>query len=217
MKKYKITGVITTIITLLPILIGLILWNKLPDQLPTHWGMNGAVDGWSSKVQAVFVMPCILAAAQIFVMVMMAIDPKKKHIHRKPMLASLWIIPVMSVVLNAATYMIALGRKINITVIIMILVGVLFIVFGNYMPKLQQNYTVGVRVPWALNNEENWIRTHRFGGKVFMVEGIVTIIIGLLTNLIGETAVFIVLMAVVFVGAGMTAGYSYWLFKMKHL
>lgn len=217
MKKYKITGVITTAITLLPILIGLILWNRLPEQLPSHWGLSGEVDGWSSKVQAVFVMPCILAAAQIFVMVMIAIDPKKKHIHRKLMLASLWIIPMLSVVLNAATYMIALGRKINITVIIMILLGVLFIVFGNYMPKLQQNYTVGFRVPWTLNNEENWICTHRFGGKVFMAEGILLIIIGLLTNWIGETAAFIVLMVVVLGGAGITTGYSYWLFKVKHL
>ena len=217
MKNYKKMGLLTIVVTLLPILLGLLLWRKLPDQVPMHWGINGEVDGWESKARAVFFMPCFCAAMQLFLLVMTSIDPRKKAIHRKPMMVVIWLIPVLSLVMNVAIYLIALGFKVNMVEIILVLLGAFFVLLGNYMPKLKKNYTVGIKVPWALNSEENWIRTHRFGGKVYVVTGIVCIISGLLVNLIGENVAFVIIMVLIFGGSFLTMGYSYWLYKYKHI
>ena len=217
MKNYKKMGLLTIVVTLLPILLGLLLWSKLPDLVPMHWGINGEVDGWESKTRAVFLMPCFCAAMQLFLLVMTSIDPRRKAIHSKPMMVVIWLIPVLSLVINVAVYLIALGFKVNMVEIILILLGVFFVLIGNYMPKLKKNYTVGIKVPWALNSEENWIRTHRFGGKVYVITGIVCIITGLLVNLIGENVAFVVIMVVIFGGSFLTMGYSYWLYKYKHI
>ena len=106
-KKYKITIIITTLITLLPILFGLIVWNRLPEQIATHWGADGQADGYSGKTFAVFGMPCILAVLQLFVSFITLNDPKRRNIHKKPLTLVLWVIPVMSLIVNVITY----GRK----------------------------------------------------------------------------------------------------------
>ena len=85
MKSYKKTVIITTLITLCPILIGLILWNRLRDTMATHWGADGQPDGWSDKIYAVFAMPCIMAAINLAASVLILNDPKRKNIHRKPL------------------------------------------------------------------------------------------------------------------------------------
>ena len=87
-----------------------------------------------------------------------------------------WLVPVISLLANCSTYLIALGVDFSIEIFISALIGVFFIVLGNYMPKLQQNYTIGIKLPWTLNSEENWNRTHRLGGKLYIVMGIAMIL-----------------------------------------
>lgn len=212
-KKYKITIIITTLITLLPILFGLIVWNRLPEQIVTHWGADGQADGYSGKAFAVFGIPCILAVLQLFVSFITLNDPKWRNIHKKPLALALWIIPVMSVIVNGITYAAALGMEIEVGIIVSILVGVLLIALGNYMPKLQQNYTIGIRVPWTLNSTENWNRTHRLGGKTFILGGFLLIITGFLGNAMGDYGTLAALIVIVLICAGVPAVYSFWLFK----
>ena len=212
-KKYRTTIIITTLITLLPILFGLIVWNRLPEQIATHWGANGQADGYSGKVFAVFGMPCILAVLQLFVSFITLNDPKRRNIHKKPLTLTFWIIPVMSVIVNGITYAAALGMEIEVGIIISILVGILLIALGNYMPKLQQNYTIGIRVPWTLNSTENWNRTHRLGGKTFILGGFLLIITGFLGSVMGDYGTLAALIVIVLICAGVPAVYSFWLFK----
>ena len=108
MKKYKTTIIITTLITLLPIVIGLFLWNKLPDTLATQWGSDGTANGWSSKTFSVFGMPLILTAIHVLCLFVTLNDPKKKNIHKKPMALIFWLVPVISLLANCSTYLIAL-------------------------------------------------------------------------------------------------------------
>lgn len=212
-KKYRTTIIITTLITLLPILFGLIVWNRLPEQIATHWGANGQADGYSGKAFAVFGMPCILAVLQLFVSFITLNDPKRRNIHKKPLTLTFWIIPVMSVIVNGITYAAALGMEIEVGIIISILVGILLIALGNYMPKLQQNYTIGIRVPWTLNSTENWNRTHRLGGKTFILGGFLLIIAGFLGSVMGDYGTLAALIVIVLICAGVPAVYSFWLFK----
>ena len=176
-KNWKLL-LITSIAILLPMLAGLVLWNHLPEQMPTHWNAAGEVDGWSSKPFAVFALPLILLAAQWLCTLGTGADPKKKNHPEKILHLVLWIIPVLSTVLHVITYAAALGKEVRIEVIMPILVGFVLAIVGNYLPKCKQNYTIGIKIPWTLNSEENWNRTHRFAGRIWVVGGLAIILTG---------------------------------------
>lgn len=213
MKKYRRMIISTTFLTGLPILIGLILWSKLPDPIATHWGANGQANGWSSKVYTVFWGPCILMIIHLFAVFLTLNDPKKTNIHKKPMTLIFWIVPVISILMNGITYLIALGIKVNISAAVSILMGVLFILLGNYMPKLRQNYTIGIKLPWTLCSEENWYRTHRLGGKLFIIGGILVALDGVAGIWLGDTIIFTIMIGILFICIVISVGYSFWLFK----
>lgn len=92
----------------------------------------------------------------------------------------------------------------------------MFIGLGNYMPKLKQNYTIGIKVPWTLNSEENWNMTHRMAGKVYVVAGVISIIIALLNNVLSDEVTIIIFMAVFLVTGIGSVAYSFWLYKVKY-
>ena len=178
-KNWKIL-VVTSLIILLPILAGVILWDQLPAQVPSHWNVAGEIDGWSSKAFAVFGMPAILLAFQWLCVLGTLADPKKKNHTEKILHLVFWIIPVLSVLLSAITYMVALGKEVRMEVIMPIFIGLVLAVVGNYLPKCKQNYTIGIKIPWTLNSEENWNRTHRFAGRLWVVCGLVIMLTGFL-------------------------------------
>lgn len=213
MKKYRRTIILTTFLTGLPILIGLILWSKLPDSIATHWGANGQANGWSSKVYTVFWGPCILMIIHLFAVFLTLNDPKKTNIHKKPMILIFWIVPVISILMNGIIYLTALGIKVNISAAVSILMGVLFILLGNYLPKLRQNYTIGIKLPWTLCSEENWYRTHRLGGKLFIIGGILVALDGVAGIWLGDTIIFTIMIGILLICIVISMGYSFWLFK----
>ena len=174
-KNWKVLT-LTTIVMLLPVLAGLILWNQLPEKMPTHWNAAGEVDGWSSKAFAVFGLPLIMVAAQWLCMLGTAADPKRKNHPEKVLHLVLWSIPVLSVVLHAVTYATALGHAVPMEVVMPILIGLIFTIIGNYMPKCKQNYTIGIKIPWTLNSEENWNKTHRLAGWLMVICGFAFIV-----------------------------------------
>ncbi len=171
-KKNLKTLIITSIVILLPILAGVILWDKLPEQIPTHWNANGEVDGWSGKAFAVFGLPCIMLAFQWLCVLGTSTDPKKANHPEKILHLVLWIIPVISVVLFALTYVAAFGKEVRMELVMPLLIGFVLTVVGNYLPKCKQSYTIGIKIPWTLNSEENWNKTHRFAGRLWVVCGL---------------------------------------------
>ena len=162
----------TTLVILIPILAGILLWDRLPARMPTHWNATGEVDGWSSKPFAVFGLPGILLALHWLCVLGTAADPKKRNHSEKLLHLVHWITPALSVVLGAVTYLTALGQPVRIEVLLPLLTGLLFTIIGNYMPKCKQNYTIGIKIPWTLNSEENWTRTHRFAGRLWVACGL---------------------------------------------
>ena len=175
-KKYKKTLIITSIITISPMLVGLLLWNRLPDMIATHFGSDNTVDGWSSKPFAVFGLPLMLLAIHLLCVFVTSADPKRKNISDKFFKWILWIVPILSVAACLACYAVSLGVNVDMGMIINILVGIVFIIVGNYMHKVKQNYTVGIKLPWTLDSEENWNRTHRMASWLWMIAGIIFIV-----------------------------------------
>ena len=170
-KKYWKTLLITSITILLPIAAGLILWDRLPEQVPMHWGPSGEVDGYGSRGMFVFILPVVMLAFHWLCMIATSADPKKKNHSDKTMTLVLWIIPVIEIMLSIITYMTVLGYGVRVEIIVPAFMGLLLVVIGNYLPKCKQTYTVGIKIPWTLNSEENWNKTHRLGGWVWTICG----------------------------------------------
>ena len=178
LKANRKTLIIASIVTILPVLIGIICWNRLPDVMATHFGMNNEANGFSSKAFAVFGIPAILLAVLWLGAFVTSNDPKRQNISPKMFSLVVWIAPVTSLVVAAILYPVNLGYELDITFFSELLFGVMFIIIGTYLPKARQNYTIGIRVPWTLANEENWNRTHRLAGTLWIICGILMIIIG---------------------------------------
>ena len=113
-----------------------------------------------------------------------ASDPKHSHISDRVFRLVLWIVPIVALYMTVMVYGKALQYEVDITRASFILMAVIFIIVGNYLPKSRQNYTVGIKTRWALDDPENWDRTHRFGGYVFMVGGFLILILAILPTLL---------------------------------
>lgn len=173
MKKIeKRTVLLTSIITLIPIVIGLLLWDKLPDVIPIHFGMDGTPNGWSSKTFTVFGLPVLMLFFHLLCVGITSVDPKYDNMNQKLFAIVVWICPVTSLLVVIASYGSALGWEMNISKYVMFGCGVLFMIIGNYLPKCKQNYTMGIKLPWTLDDEENWNCTHRFAGFLWVVGGV---------------------------------------------
>ncbi|MBD5520415.1 MAG: DUF1648 domain-containing protein [Lachnospiraceae bacterium] len=171
-KRNKWQLIISSVIILLPIVAGLFIWNYMPEQIATHWGINGEANGWSRRSFTVFVIPLIMLAIHWSCIIFTARDPKNKDQSSKVFNMVLWILPITSLIVSGFNYAIALENDINIGMIERVLLGLMFVILGNYMPKCRQNSTIGVKVTWALRNEKNWNKTHRFTGKLWVFGGL---------------------------------------------
>ena len=189
-RKYKKTLIISSLLILLPTVIGLLLRNQLPEMIPTHWGLDGQADGWSSVYTAIFLLPLILLA---FHWLCVWITAKtNQHQNEKLQVMVLWIIPVLSNLCCGLMYAIALDSHISVTNIMTAAMGLMFVVIGNYMPKCRMNATIGIKIYWAYTSEENWNATHRFAGKVWFIGGLLILFTLLLPT---EYAIVVFLIA----------------------
>lgn len=192
-KKNLKLLILTSIIILLPIIAGIILWDKLPAEIPVHFNAQGIADDWAGKGFAVFGLPVFIVAVHWLCTFITSLDPKRKNITKKSLGLVLWICPALSVFVNGIIYAYALGSEINIITSFMLFLGFLFIIMGNYMPKCKQNYSIGIKIPWALNDENNWNYTHRLAGKAWVIGGLITIATSFL-NLVWLFFVILIIM-----------------------
>lgn len=208
MKINKKLLIITSVILLLPMIAGLILWNRLPDTIATHFGPDNAANGWSSKAFTVLAIPGIMLVLHWFCLFFTAADPKSDKIGKKAISIVYWILPLVSLVVMSFTYANALGISVNVGFWCCLMVGVLLIILGNYMPKARQNYTFGIKTPWALEDEENWNKSNRLAAWLAIIAGLIFIINAFILSI----PLFIVTILVF----GFTPTlYSYFLYRKK--
>ena len=210
-NKNKWMLLITSVVILLPIVAGVLLWDKLPEQVPFHWDINGEVDRWASRWVAVFLMPLIMLGVQWLCFFLSQLDPKQKSNPSKMLGLVLWIVPVTNTLLNVMVYLAAFGRDLNIAVVLPLFFGALFVVIGNYLPKCRQSYTMGIKLPWTLEDEEIWNATHRMAGKLWVCGGLLTMPCALLPAI----AAFSTMMGILLVMVVVPTVYSYRLYEKK--
>ena len=174
-KKYWL---ITSAVTLLPIILGLLLWDRLPDKLPTHFGIDGAADGWGSKGFAVFGIPAMWLIFHLITWGVTRLDQQNRGHNEKVLNLVGLTFPTMSIAFSVLLYTRALEIELDMSAILFPLLGLLFIAMGNWLPKVKQNSTLGIKIKWTLYNEENWNKTHRFAGFVWVIGGVLFCLMG---------------------------------------
>lgn len=174
-KPHKKKLILSSVLILLPILFGLLFWNDLPAAMTTHWGADGAADGFTGKAFAIFCLPLIQLAGHWFCLWFTLRDPKNGNQSAKALGMVFWIMPCVSLFTNGIIYVTALRGPFTFFNFMPAMLGLMFVLIGNYLPKCRQNRTLGIKVPWTFHTEENWNRTHRFGGRVWVFGGLAMI------------------------------------------
>lgn len=168
------TLVMSFLLILAPILVGILLWDKLPAQIATHFTLHDSrPNGWSSKIMTIYGIPLMMTALQLFVVIFVKLDKSRKNIDPKILKVVYWLVPLVGFVVMLAIYGYSMGYQMNSSISASILLGVVFVVLGNYLPKVKQNNVMGIRVSWTLNSRENWRKTNRLAGFVFVICGII--------------------------------------------
>lgn len=206
-NKYEILLIIGMLISILGTVI---IYTKLPNQVPTHWNIKGDIDNYSSKRFVYFtgLLPCILYGLMKFIP---KIDPRKDSYkkHQNAYNITIFAIIIFLILVHWMTIGYSLGYQLDMVKYIKISLGILFIVMGNYMPQIRFNYFFGIRTPWTLSSETVWRKTHKIGGYLYFLIGIIFILSSFINNSI---AFYIVISSIILLSLGLTL-YSYLLYR----
>lgn len=176
MKKINKEFLMTALVIALPMVIGVIFWNQLPEKIPTHFGIDGQADGYSSKLFTLFAFPALFLLFQIICLASFEKESVKVNIPAKMRRFYTWLIPVLSLIIQGSIYANALGFIKSGPTLVTTFLAIVFIVIGNYLPKMQRNATVGIRIPWTLSDDKNWYKTHRMAGKLWVIGGLIILL-----------------------------------------
>ncbi|MGN0991768.1 MAG: SdpI family protein [Candidatus Ventricola sp.] len=180
-REHKMLLVLTSAVILLQMLVGVLLWDRLPDPMATHFNFHNEPDGWTSKPFAVFGMPLLLLGLHIMCLLLSCMSNiQMQNVSSRVKSLMLLIIPAASLLVTVLCYGYALGAPFAIDRIVWVFVGVIFALVGNYLPKMRRNATMGIRLPWTLADDEVWNRTHRFAAPVWVLCGLLMIVCGLI-------------------------------------
>ncbi len=199
-----------------PVIYLAAVWNRLPERVPMHYNLSGEPDRFGNKSELLLLL-AIMVVVNIGVYLLLVnltrIDPKKKYREEnRPRMRRLAF--AVSIFVSAITCFIiytSLGTspKFN-SKIIVIAVGLLFTVIGNYMYNIKPNYFAGIRLPWTLENENNWKQTHLLGGKLWFAGGL---LIAIMAVLLPENIVLAAMFIIITIVTVIPAVYSYRLYK----
>ncbi|AET67642.1 putative integral membrane protein [Desulfosporosinus orientis DSM 765] len=187
MKNEKIFLRLMWIIALLPFLITIAVYGRLPQEIPMHWNIHGEIDAWYPKFPWAFLMPLTGLGIPLLVSVLAKIDPKKENYGRfkETYVIIRFILVAFFAVMQFVVIATSLGATfIKVDTMIKLMIGILFIVLGNLMPKFKQNYFMGIKTPWTLADETVWAKTHRHGGFVWFAAGFIMSVLAFLPGLI---------------------------------
>jgi uncharacterized membrane protein len=214
MKKSTPNLLIALVLLAIPFGYAAYVYPNLPNIIPTHFNMKGEADGFGGK-DTIFLGPGIMSVAGLFTFFLLSnlknFDPKRFKNEDDGMFKkfALFMVIFMSIMGLIITYS-ATGAKVNITKLLLPFLGIAFAAIGWYMPKLHQNYFAGFKLPWTLENEDNWNATHKVGGKSWMYGGIVQAIGTLILPSVPAFILFITITSIMVI---IPIVYSYRMFK----
>jgi uncharacterized membrane protein len=198
-------------IVLLPFIYLAYIWNQLPEKVPMHWNINGEIDRYGEKVELIIIPILLPLLVYIIFLVVPKIDPKNRlnKMGNKLQTIKFLLTTLMSIL---ALFIIYTAKNESFTNpnYMVLIIGVLYIVLGNYFKTLKANYFIGIRTPWTLEKETVWKKTHELGGKLWFIGGIIVVIASLILRKETNFTVFLIITGIITI---IPIVYSYLTFK----
>jgi len=194
-KTTKYIGVIT----LITLIAGLTAFLLLPADatIPLHWDINGNIDKRADSRDILFIIPIF----QIFVValfaVAMAIEPRQENIRKS--MPAIQVMISSTFILLAFVQLIIIAKSFNIDIFgiktLFSVIGILFVIIGNYLTKMRSSFFFGIRTPWTLSSDHVWKKTHRIAGRLFMLAGAIIFLTSFFVTI--KTMSYIILWTVI--------------------
>lgn len=182
-------------------------WSSAPERIPVHWNLHGEVDRYGGRFEGMLAIPLIALGIHLALTFLPRIDPGRANYatfagaYTLVRVTLAGIFGLVYVIIQRASR----GLAVDLTFVVPIGLGVFFLVLGNVMGKVRPNWFFGIRTPWTMSSAESWNRTHRAGGWVFIVVGLVTILAGV----VGGKAALPIAMGILLVATAGLVIYSY--------
>ncbi|MBO3097061.1 SdpI family protein [Gelidibacter pelagius] len=200
-------------IVLLPFAYLAYIWNQLPEKVPVHWNSSGEIDRYGEKIELLLIPILLPLLVYVIFLVIPRIDPKKKlnkmgnKLHTLKTLMTI----LMSILALFILYS-AKNQSFDNPNYMILLIGVLYIILGNFFKTIKHNYFIGIRTPWTLENERVWKETHKLGGKLWFIGGIIVVLSSLMLDNKQNFTLFLIITTIL---ALVPVVYSYIRFKKE--
>lgn len=185
-SRYRFASPLIIAIIVVQALISIVSYPFLPPMVPSHWNIAGQIDAYAPKLQVVLQFPLLSIGIFVLLQILLAVSPRLNNQNPR---ANRNVINVILagtflflLVMQLATIAAAFHVAIDITLIVSLAGSLLFIFIGNYMGKLRRNFWAGIRTPWTIANETVWERTHRFGGWLFVIGGLINVVLSFIPS-----------------------------------
>lgn len=197
----------------MPICLSVAVYNDLPEQIAMQWNFEGKPNWYAHKAVGAFGLPLFLAVVNMVTNIFFYKDSRRENISKAMQALTVWLTPFLSLIITPLFLFNNLGVNVPIKMIVFGLLGILFILIGSYMPKNRQNNTVGIKIPWTLNDSENWNKTHRFAGVLWIICGMLFLVAAFLplSNIVGT----IIILSILLIMTIVPIIYSYVLHKRR--
>jgi uncharacterized membrane protein len=201
------------VIVLLPFIYLAYVWNQLPEKVPMHWNIQGEINRYGEKIELLLIPILLPLLVYVIFLVISRIDPKNKlsKMGNKFQTLKLLMTIFMSVIALFIIYS-AKNQSFTNPNYIVLLIGVLYIILGNYFKTIKANYFLGIRTPWTLENETVWKKTHKLGGKIWFIGGIIVVLSSLILAKQPNFILFLIITGIISI---IPIVYSYIIFRKE--
>lgn len=202
-------------IVLLPFLYLAYIWNQLPERVPVHWNFQGEIDRYGDKIELILIPVLLPLLIYVIFLVVPKIDPKKKLNKMGNKLQTLKVLMTtfMSILALFIIYS-AKNQSFENSNYLILLIGILYIILGNYFKTIKANYFIGIRTPWTLESKSVWKETHKLGGKMWFIGGIIVVLSSFILDNQPNLIVFLIITGII---AIVPIVYSYLLFRKNSI
>ena len=190
----RITLIVSLVLIVAATLVGILLWNQLPEQMASHWDVNDQVNGYMPKFWGLFLMPLVTLGMLALFLIIPEIDPLKANITQFREVFNLFIALIIGfmIYVHGLTLAWSLGyHNFKMSMAMLPFMGLLFIAIGFMLRKAKRNFFIGIRTPWTLSSDRVWDETHRLGATLFMVSGALAVVGGFFGGIVAFWMLFV--------------------------
>ncbi|MEI6280837.1 MAG: SdpI family protein [bacterium] len=210
--KIRKNEILVFVLVLVTFVAAFLIYPSLPNKIASHWGIDNEVNGYMGKFWGVFLLPIMMFGFAILFMVIPRIDPKRQNIEKFEKYFDNFVLGFMFffMYIYALTIFWNLGYRFILIQFMAPAFAVLFYLIGTMIKYAEPNWSIGIRTPWTLSNEDVWYKTHKLGGKLFQIVAAVS----LLGMILPQYAIYFVVVPIILVAIYLVV-YSYLEFRKK--